>query len=53
MTMGRGGDEGWAGLKDGVFVPVLYGFFLPHPYPAPPNEENFLTPSPSLEAHEA
>ena len=47
MTIGQGG------AKDGVFTLAPHGFVLPHPYSAPHNMENFVTPSPPLGPHEA
>ena len=44
--MGQGGAQ----LKDGVFIPALHGFVLPHPHPVPHEGENFITPSPFLGA---
>lgn len=49
MAVGRGG----AGLKDEVFVPVPYGYVLPHLRPTSHDGENFHTHPRPLGLHEA
>ena len=46
----KGWQRGKAGLKDGVFTPVLHDFVLPHPCLALHDGEIFFTPFPPLGA---
>ena len=45
-----GNGVGWGEVKDGVFVPVLYGFVLYYSHLVPHDGKNFLTPSLPLRA---
>ena len=42
VAWAKGWQWGGAGPKDGIFVPALHEFFLPHPRPALHDGENFL-----------
>ena len=43
-----GNGVGWGEVKDGVFVPVLYGFVLSYSHPVLHDGKNFLTSFPSI-----